>query len=139
MKTILLTITVLATTLAFAQEKSASKIQPTDEAIYFAPVQLGSVQADMPNCPAGAMCDPASVAKLVISLDGCLDRVVNVATQVRSNGEGKIVISVAAAAARNKKSANVKCVVQQTETVSVTLGLGFLSADNVIVNDISSQ
>ena len=139
MKTILLAITMVVSTLAFAQDKSPSKIQSTDEAIYFAPVSLGGVKTNAPKCPVGAACDPATVATLVIRLGGCVDRVASVATQIRTNSEGKIVISVVAAAVRNKKSANVKCIVQQTETVQVMLGMGFISQDNVIVNDIGSN
>lgn len=94
--------------------------------------ELVSVTTEMPKCPSGAICEPASVALLRFTLPSCVDQLgpVSIIQGPRADGAG-VRLNVTAFAAINPNSTKVKCFAPAFADVKVFLGFGFASKDSV--------
>jgi hypothetical protein len=133
MKTIITMAILLSSTISMA----AAALSKDDVAIYPAKVSLSSVQITTPSCPPNALCEPMSVANVVITLSGCADKVGTVSYNVRRNDEGKLDLNISAIAIRSKKSASIKCFAAPMESRQIILEGGTFQVPEVNLNDLN--
>ncbi|AZZ35319.1 hypothetical protein CIK05_00375 [Bdellovibrio sp. qaytius] len=102
-------------------------------------VNLISVETSLPNCPAGAVCDPASVLTIKFTLNGCMSKLGPVTIEYAGQTpEGKQQYVVTAFELKNEKSLSVMCIRAPIGTATKVIGRGFMSVDNVEVKFANS-
>lgn len=112
----------------------ASSIEET-----YSPITKGTyqVRTPAPSCPPRAMCAPVTFLDITVPLSGCMDNAI-VSYKIAAMAQGKKKVTVSALNIKNPLSASTRCLVAPTKSVSLMLGTGILSKENVVIEFIDS-
>lgn len=128
---------LLATTILFlATTATASVYQLPKGSLSLSLLTEGQyeVVTKVPNCPAGAMCDPAAVLTIKFTLKGCMDKLGPVTINYAGrNEDGKMKYIVSALNIHNKASMTTKCFRAPIGEAKQVIGMGFYGPDDIEV------
>jgi acyl-CoA synthetase (AMP-forming)/AMP-acid ligase II len=121
---------------ALVSSAKVTNLKSDETAVYnVGMVELISVQLKNPeDCPDNAMCAPYAFAKVKVTLNGCLDRLLLLSSNVTKGADHKFVLNVAAVAAVNKKNVVVRCIAAPFEIKEIFLGSAYITKDSVELN-----
>lgn len=137
-RSILSLVVLLASVSSFANTVTLPK-----DAVSVSPItEINSYQVVVPKpgkVPPGAQVEIMSVLQIVLPLNGCLDRLGPVTYTTENAGNGKLLVFLSATNIGTRGSASAKCFVAPTASVSIPLGFGIISKENVEIKLLTSS
>ncbi|MBL6990495.1 MAG: hypothetical protein ISR65_11985 [Bacteriovoracaceae bacterium] len=137
MKKLIISVITLIALISAAQaalQTPAKTIEltPGDQAISFiSEGEIIGVDSYYPPCPPQALCQPASLIRVVVTLNSCVNKLGPVThTTFWDERLQKYRLIVSASEVYNKMAASVRCFAPQKET------LNFLASPFIMQNDI---